>query len=143
MSYNTKPVAFAPFHKRAAAYFIDTLALMAISFVVGFIVGLFLYAATGPGDPGGAGFVVGGLVGWLYFALFESSRHMATPGKMALGLKTTDANQSRLTFGRATGRHFARILSTLSIIGYFLPLITEKRQSLHDLVASTTVIEKP
>jgi uncharacterized RDD family membrane protein YckC len=80
---------------------------------------------------------------WLYFALFESSDKQATPGKMALGLQVTDMYGSKITFGRATGRYFGKILSGLILnIGYIMAGFTEKKQGLHDIIAGCLVIRK-
>jgi uncharacterized RDD family membrane protein YckC len=80
---------------------------------------------------------------WLYFALMESSAHQATLGKMALGIIVTDMQGQRLTFGRATGRFFAKILSGCMIyIGFIMAAFTERKQALHDMIASTLVVRK-
>jgi uncharacterized RDD family membrane protein YckC len=80
---------------------------------------------------------------WLYYALLESSVWQATLGKKALGLEVTDLAGSRIQFGRATGRYFARWLSLMTIgIGYIMAGFTEKKQALHDIVAGTLVIRK-
>lgn len=82
-----------------------------------------------------------GLVHWLYFALLESSPRQATLGKMALGLRVADVAGRRLSFLRATGRFAAKMLSGLTLlIGYLVMLFTERRQTLHDLVAGTVVV---
>jgi uncharacterized RDD family membrane protein YckC len=80
---------------------------------------------------------------WLYYALLESSVWQATLGKKALGLEVTDLAGSRIQFGRATGRYFARWLSVMTIgIGYIMAGFTEKKQALHDILAGTLVIRK-
>lgn len=80
--------------------------------------------------------------GWLYYALMESSKYQATPGKMAIGLKVTDANGNRITFGRATGRYFGKILSGLILlVGYIMAGFTSKKQALHDIIADTLVVK--
>jgi len=80
---------------------------------------------------------------WLYFALMESSNRMATLGKMAIGIKVTDLNGNRVSFGRATGRYFARILSGMILmIGYIMAGFTQKKQALHDTMASCLVVLK-
>jgi len=82
------------------------------------------------------------IVSWLYFALMESSSKKATLGKMALGLIVTDINGARLSFGRASGRYFAKILSGIILnIGYIMAAFTEKKQALHDILAGTLVLE--
>ena len=80
---------------------------------------------------------------WLYFAVMESSSHQATVGKLAVGVKVTDMYGDRISFGRATGRYFGKILSGLiMMIGYLMAAFTEKKQALHDILASTLVLKK-
>jgi uncharacterized RDD family membrane protein YckC len=83
------------------------------------------------------------VLNWLYFALLESSSWQATLGKKALGLEVTDLAGNRISFGRATGRFFAKIISSLTLlIGYIMAGFTEKKQALHDIIAGTLVIRK-
>jgi uncharacterized RDD family membrane protein YckC len=81
---------------------------------------------------------------WLYYACLESSVHQATLGKMALGLIVTDTQGRRVTFGRASGRFFAKIITGLIPfwIGYIMAGFTEKKQALHDMIASCLVLRK-
>lgn len=61
---------------------------------------------------------------------------------MALGLIVTDANGGRISFLRALGRYFAKILSgMILLIGYIMVGFTEKKQGLHDILASTLVVK--
>jgi len=81
------------------------------------------------------------VVSWLYYALFQSSSWQATPGKRLLSMKVVDYHSNKITFGRATGRYFAKILSALILyIGFFMILWTKKKQGLHDKIAETYVI---
>ena len=87
--------------------------------------------------------IISALIQWLYFSLMESSVWQATLGKKALGLTVTDLEGRRISFGRATGRYFAKILSTLTIgIGYLMAGFTAKKQALHDMIAGTLVLRK-
>lgn len=80
---------------------------------------------------------------WLYYAFFESSKHQATIGKMALDLKVVDTNLNRLSFTRATGRHFSKLLSILTLgIGFIMIGLTDNKQGLHDKIAETFVIRR-
>ncbi len=81
---------------------------------------------------------------WLYFALLESSEWQGTAGKKVLGLIVTDMNGQRVTFLRATGRHFAKLVTGLIPfgIGYIMAGFTEKRQALHDMIASCLVLRR-
>ena len=134
----------AGFWRRCAAYTIDYFITLAASYVVGLVAGFGL--AAGQGETGMmAAPTVGGLlglvVGWLYFALQECSARQATLGKLALGIKVTDANGRRIGFGRATGRFFGKILSGLILaIGFMLAGWTDKKQALHDMLAGTFVV---
>ena len=81
------------------------------------------------------------VLGWLYYALMESSAKQATLGKMALGIIVTDMEGRRIGFGKATGRYFAKILSALILgIGFLMIAFTQRKQGLHDILAGTLVI---
>lgn len=98
--------------------------------------------------PIGLGILGGGVTaiatifgGWLYEAFMESSSYQATLGKMICGMKVTDLFGNRISFERATGRHFAKWLSGLILgIGYIMVGFTERKQGLHDLLAGTLVL---
>ena len=81
---------------------------------------------------------------WLYFAYLESGEKQATWGKQALGIYVTDLAGQRVTFGRATGRLFAKIVTGLIPlgIGFIMAGFTERRQALHDMIASTLVLRR-
>lgn len=84
--------------------------------------------------------VLAGAGRWLYFALFQASRKQATLGQMALGIRVTDLEGRRISFARASGRHFAHIITGLTFgIGYLTVLFTEKKQCVHDMIAGTMV----
>ena len=81
------------------------------------------------------------IICWLYFALMESSERQATFGKAALNLRVSDANGNRLSFGHASGRYFAKIVTNLVplAIGWIMAGFTAKKQALHDFIAGTIV----
>lgn len=83
------------------------------------------------------------IINWLYYALMECSSKQGTIGKMAVGIKVTDYQGERIGFGRATGRFFAKYISGFILcIGYFMAGFTSNKQALHDIIASTYVINK-
>ena len=84
------------------------------------------------------------LLKWLYFAYLESGEQQGTWGKMLLGIYVTDLSGQRLTFGRASGRFFAKMVSGLVPlwIGYIMAGFTERRQALHDMIASCLVLRR-
>ena len=88
-------------------------------------------------------FLIRTVLNWLYYALLESSAWQATLGKKALGLEVTDMQGLRIRFGRATGRFFAKIISSIILfMGFIMAGFTEKKQALHDMIAGTLVIRK-
>lgn len=156
-----KEVQYAGFWLRFVAYIIDDLIVGFMGFIISlpFIGGIIFSAInmenteelTGSSFMGIAGIVgsVTGLVlasiaaGWLYFALMESSKNQGTLGKMALSLKVTDLEGNPISFARATGRYFGKILSSMvMMIGYILAGLTEKKQALHDMLAGCLVIRQ-
>lgn len=131
---------YAGFWRRVGAYFVDLLLAMIVGLVIGVSTGL-----MGNADESGPGLIdLVSFVGWwLYVAIMESSPLQATLGKMALGVKVTDLQGRRIGFGRATGRYFAQILSSLTLgIGYLMAAFTRRRQCLHDKIAGTLVVRR-
>ncbi len=87
--------------------------------------------------------IVNIFIWWLYNAVMDSSPTQGTLGKMALGIKITDLNGERISFGRATGNHFAQYLSIFTYgIGYLMIAWTKRKQALHDKISGCIVIEK-
>jgi uncharacterized RDD family membrane protein YckC len=84
------------------------------------------------------------LLQWLYFAGLESSARQATIGKSVMALRVTNLEGRRLSFGHATGRFFAKIVTGMIpfAIGYIMAAFTERKQALHDLIAATLVLKK-
>jgi uncharacterized RDD family membrane protein YckC len=84
------------------------------------------------------------VVTWLYHAWMESSEWQATVGKRVLGLVVADAAGRRITFGRATARHFSKIITNMVplAIGYIMAGFSEKKQALHDMIAGCLVLRR-
>lgn len=82
------------------------------------------------------------VIAWLYFALMESSKYQATLGKKLMKIKVVDLNGERISFSKATGRFFGKLLSRLLLgLGFLMMLFTKKRQCLHDKMTATVVIK--
>ena len=76
------------------------------------------------------------LVPWLYYAILERSRDQGTFGEMAVRIAVTDSGGNRITFARASLRHFAKILTLATIfIGFLIIPFTRRHQALHDIVS--------
>jgi uncharacterized RDD family membrane protein YckC len=80
---------------------------------------------------------------WLYHSMMHSSPRQGTYGKYFMGLKVTDLGGGPIGFGQATGRHFAKFLSTFPLMaGFFITPFTRRKQALHDMVAGTLVLRR-
>ncbi len=152
---------YAGFLERLIAWIIDMIILALINgIVIGILVAIWIFSAIIPGvtektlgqNPGsfisiflGAYLVivvVSIIITWLYYALMESSRHQGTLGKIILHLRVTNLNGDRISFGRATLRFIGRFFCHITFgIGYLLIIFTEKKQGLHDMIASTLVMQ--
>lgn len=142
---------YAGFWIRVGAYIIDYIVVTIAAALIGGIFGGILGAgiATTGGDIEAAqtglsltGGVIGLVIGIGYYAGMESSSWQATLGKKALGLIVVDEAGTRISFMRALGRYFAKILSALILmIGYIMVAFTDKKQGLHDMLASTLVVK--
>jgi uncharacterized RDD family membrane protein YckC len=78
---------------------------------------------------------------WLYEALLTSSAWQGTIGKRVLRLKVTDDSGNRISFARASGRFFAKILSGMAMyVGFIMVAFMERKRGLHDVICSTQVL---
>jgi hypothetical protein len=72
----------------------------------------------------------------------ESSKRQATFGKIVFGLRVVDLDGDRISFGKASGRHFGKILSLITFfIGHFMAGWTRKKQALHDKMSGCLVVK--
>jgi len=162
----TRNVMYAGFWLRFVAHLIDGLilgaAILAVVIPLLFLTGLVatleglprrLEETGGQPNPAVIGAIlsfvfmfvgVAVLLQWLYFAYLESGEKQATWGKQALGLYVTDGAANRISFGRASGRFFAKIISGMIPlgIGYIMAGFTEKKQALHDMIAGCLVLRR-
>lgn len=87
--------------------------------------------------------VVGQLIALAYYVVLETSPKQATWGKQIVGIKVTDMSGNRITIGRAVGRYFAKFITAFTCgIGLLMPLFTEKKQTLHDMIAGCLALKK-
>ena len=163
-TYLDDDFAYAGFGLRLAAIIIDFVIISSAMWILFFILGAIgfgIFASSAESfDPASGGVpdetaimaMMGGLglvylitiIGqWLYFALQESSPAQATLGKRAVGIIVTDEEGERISFGRATGRYFGKMISGIILaVGYIMAAFTEKKQALHDMIAHTLVVKR-
>ena len=133
-------VLYAGFWKRAAAAVIDSFLLFLIGIALGF---LFIIVTGSDQGLESASNILGVLLGWIYFSVLESSERQATIGKKALGIIVTDTHGNRISFFKASGRHFGKIVSSITLgIGFIMAGFTKKKQTLHDIMFDCVVVVK-
>jgi uncharacterized RDD family membrane protein YckC len=138
---------------RFVAYIIDSfIVTIAAIAIVGIFIAVVLLADESIDGSEDSLFIAGSIVvvvlallviNWLYEALMTSSPRGATLGKLALGLRIVRADGAQLSFGRATARHFLKVMITPLVplaIGYLMAAFTARKRALHDFLADTLVI---
>ena len=146
---HTSAVRYAGFWQRVGAELIDQILLTTGMSVLWKVVTEIVNAMEPRNSLGlilalwcGTGVIVV-VMYWLYFAVQESAPRQATVGKLAFGIRVTDLRGNRVSFGRATGRYFAKIVTAISLgIGYLVMLWSQQRQCIHDQIAGTLVVRK-
>ena len=150
------PNVYAGFWRRVLAYLIDwaivSICASIIAFALVFVLAFYM-ASVGIDIENenqnvqllyfALGSFIGLIANWLYYTLFESSSKQGTPGKMAIGIIVTDLNGRKISFGKANGRFWGKIISGIILgIGFIMAGTTQKKQALHDIMAGTLVVMK-
>lgn len=152
---------YAGFWLRFAAHIIDQLILqlvvgiISLPMIFGMVAGI-IAASKEIGDSSkaiailsvifgfiGLLFMISLVAGWLYYAIMESSKLQGTLGKMAVDIKVTDIEGNQISFARATGRYFGKIISNMTLyVGYIMAGLTVRKQALHDIMSDCLVVRK-
>jgi uncharacterized RDD family membrane protein YckC len=108
-------------------------------------------AVTGGGEGGFVGLffglILGGTAATLtyitYFVKLETGPKQATLGKQMLGIKICNAQGGRISVLQSLGRLIVKDTFSLFFFmaGYIMAAFTEKKQALHDFVASSYVVK--
>jgi uncharacterized RDD family membrane protein YckC len=147
-SINTGEMNYAGFGIRFAAKILDFL-------IVGLIPGIVLMALLIPAiahanenSPPQLGFIqlfeFAIMLVNMAYQIFFLGKYGATPGKMICKIKVVTSEGEKISYGRATGRFFAEMLSgMICYIGYLMVAFDqEERRALHDHICNTRVIYK-
>lgn len=143
-------VVYAGFWKRVAASFIDAFAIgLPVGIVAAIIAGLlgfgssfssgFASDAINVGETG-----ISYVLTSMAYAWFHSAAGlMATPGKLAIGIKVVRTDGDKISFLRAFARYWASFLSFFILgIGFLMAAFTARKQGLHDFICDTLVVDK-
>ncbi|MGH6961310.1 MAG: RDD family protein, partial [Dongiaceae bacterium] len=126
---------YGGFWIRLLAFMTDVAVLFVATLIILFVGALF----------GNTGVRIGGVAALvlqaLYWPLLHASQRQASYGKAMLGLKVTDLEGNRISTMRSFGRALAWIVSAVPLLlGFVMAAFTERKQALHDYIASTCVV---
>jgi uncharacterized RDD family membrane protein YckC len=148
VTLKTGTMNYAGFWLRFAAVFLDGILLFMFNTLLNLLAGgLSFPQSIGVRQPGFALtpvqivlFFVEMAVGLSYEAIMIG-KFGATVGKYACGIKVVTAEGGRVSYLRAFGRYFAKLLSSLiCAIGYIMAGFDEEKRALHDRICNTRVI---
>jgi uncharacterized RDD family membrane protein YckC len=135
---------YAGFWIRVAAGLFDALILMPVLSVlyIGFIVAFPDFLAGYPkGEHDRIWFEVARIAIIAGYETWFVGCFAATPGKMICNLRVVHPDGSRITYSRALGRFFGKIISSLFFgAGYILIGLNRQKCALHDFVCDTRVV---
>jgi uncharacterized RDD family membrane protein YckC len=133
-------VTYAGFWIRVLAKIVDNIILQVVALACRWLLNVFLSPTDNPAAFFVIVWVVSIVIGASYGTYFVG-KFGATPGKMACRLKIIMADETQLTYLRALGRHFAEVLSSITLgVGYIMAAFDEEKRSLHDRICDTRVI---
>jgi uncharacterized RDD family membrane protein YckC len=145
---NTGELRYAPVLTRFGAVFLDGLLLGAINMGISML-WTYTVVASERSNPAVllpmqlVLFALQLSIGCSYEAIMVG-KYGATLGKMACKIIVVTPEGGRVSYGRAFGRYFAKILSSLTcMIGYIIAFFDKpQRRALHDYICNTRVVYK-
>ena len=144
---------YAEILPRFGAWFVDGVIIFFVKVAVQALIVVPFMPLIAPPPKPGQGFPVGAMLinffmlvlAFTLSAAYDTwfvGRFEATPGKMAFGLKVIRPDGGHITYMRALGRHFAEMLSRLTLyIGFLIAAFDDERRALHDRLADTRVVK--
>jgi uncharacterized RDD family membrane protein YckC len=146
------PLNYAGFWIRFCAYFIDSILMQIVLLPLSFAIRAVVGAPISPFQqvPANHGVVLASLINSplslalmaAYYTFFVG-KYGATPGKMATNLRVVNPDGSPVGYGKACGRYFCYIVSSLiCLVGFMMAGWDPEKRALHDRICSTRVIRK-
>jgi uncharacterized RDD family membrane protein YckC len=144
----TGTLNFASGWTRFAAWFIDLLIMKAVTVAFVVVAGVGMAATAGNNQVAGA-IVIEGILVFALVAIgltYETvmvGKYGATLGKMACRIQVVNADGGKVSYMRALGRYFGKLLSYLTFyVGFIMAFFDDEKQALHDRICSTRVVLK-
>ncbi len=146
-AYGVLSARFGGFWIRLGAVLLDALIMLPVSLVLKFAAS-YLFPATLVYDaargfgPQIAYWVFSMCVGAAYDVFF-TGRFGGTPGKLICNLRVVRSDGTRVTYGRAVGRYFAKLVNNFTLtIGFLIAAFDDQKRALHDHMADTRIVYK-
>ncbi len=147
---------YAGFWRRAAALMIDSFIVMIVAYFLTFVLMLIFGLGLGvtgmtrlgantatPNAIAIATVVLPAFLSICYFALWNASANMATPGKMAAGLVVVNAQAQRISVAQSFLREFVKLIgSWFFCLTFATQPISARRQAIHDFASATVVLRQ-
>jgi uncharacterized RDD family membrane protein YckC len=141
---NTGEFLWAGFWVRFAAALLDGVLLIVLTVGVQLLMGLSFLQILGFEDRTATMWVLAQLLSTGTGVLYEAGmtgRYGATLGKMACGIKVVMPDGGSVSYMRAVGRYFAKLLSFITLyIGFIMAAFDDQKRSLHDRICNTRVV---
>jgi uncharacterized membrane protein SpoIIM required for sporulation/uncharacterized RDD family membrane protein YckC len=130
---------------RAAAAIYDTIAVVLLFLLVGFGMGLARsLGARWGGWFGAVWILLGFVVVWGYFMIYEGLNNGRTPGKRRVGIRVVMDTGHPVTFGAAAVRNLIRLVDIQPgftyLVGLLFAFFHSEHKRLGDIVAGTIVV---
>lgn len=140
---NLKP---ASLRRRTLAALLDTAILFVLILPGGIALGAgMVLAGRQPDSPAVTfwGSMLGVAVAGVYSVWTMAGPRQSTWGQRALGLRNYHLREGKLDASIALGRYVVSMLSSsFLMLGYFTAMFSARRQTLHDMLLGTVVIDR-
>ncbi len=135
---------YAGFWIRLLAYLLDCILLEIVLVPLSMLIRVMIGAPANPWEANLVASLISAPINILLVASYYTffvGKFGATPGKMAARLRIVNPDGSPVSYGKACGRYFAQILSSLCLcIGFLMIAWDSEKRGLHDRVCATRVI---
>ncbi len=143
---DTGELRWAGFWIRFAAALVDGFLMVPLSFGIQLLTGMSFYQAIGLESRPPLMLALAELLSIATGVVYEAGmvgRFGATVGKMACGVKVVMPDGGKVSYLRAAGRYFAKLLNLFTLyIGYIMAAFDGEKRGLHDRICNTRVVYK-
>lgn len=140
----TRKLRYAGFWIRFLAVLLDGIAMFLLLLAVGFALGSSLTQTAGLAPRPVFVVIVQqflGLIIGISYETFFIGKYGATLGKMICRIQVVSPDGGRISYLRALGRYFAKLLNTFTLtIGYIIAAFDSEKRALHDRICNTRVV---